>query len=98
MARIENKKTESRDLPYWIIVNKKRGSVWQGSRDSPIFLTEAAAIAELKFQEAALKPGQRHRFVIERVDGSGSVIAANEQSKRSEIESLERSHSLPYKD
>lgn len=101
MAKISKTQGSGRTgYPYWLIVNKKRGSVWQGSRETCTFSSLAAAEAEFRKQVALLKPGQRHGYEIERVDAPGGGVAAIEESKESEVASLERAagHSLPYKD
>ncbi len=100
MAFGRRKEQAKTGYPFWIIVNKKRESVWQGARETCTFPTLAAAEVELRKQISLLRRGQTHGWEIQRVDIPGGAIAAIEESKDSEVASLERMapHQLPYKD
>lgn len=86
MTRIEKKVTSLNPHgTYWIIVNRKRGSIWKGT-----FLSYEAALSEMRYQVAALKSGQTHGFVIEKVDSPGGIVQARDRSKKDEVDSLDR--------
>lgn len=85
------KKEQTPGYPYWIIVDRTLGKekVWIGARDSSIFSTEAEAVREFNFQRAAMKPGMKTGYRVERVDAPGGAAAAREGAKRAEVDSME---------
>lgn len=102
MPRI-NKRPETRGAAgaSWIIVDRTAGKerVWIGGRESCIFATEADAVRELNLQKAAMRPGMRTGYRVERLDGPGGAFAAREGAKAAEVNSLEAAAlARPYAD
>ena len=67
------KKEESAatSYPYWIIVNRKRGSIWQGMNSDYKYASYDDAKTELDFQTISLKDGETGKnWVIEKVEKS----------------------------
>lgn len=86
MSKLHNEKTEKRDAdkPHWIIVNRKRESIWKQA-----YYSYDEAKAEFNFQVAALRPGYKHGFEIETIFPNGSHQNNIEAEKKSRVDSLE---------
>src|SRR3974390_1130674 len=90
--------------PFWVIINRKRGSVWIGNRDTCVFETEADAVAEFNRQKAALPPGIKTSYEIERIYAPGSHAENHDRHVTETVDELEefarqaKSASLPYPD